>query len=153
MKRDLDRKTGIGTLVEELEGDLGAILRAMRKGLDAAVAEGQPTSPQMNVMRVVVKHGGISLKDLSAAVSLAHSTVSGIVDRLESRGMIERRADAADGRVTLICPTPVVKEFVRDQIPALVRRPLAAALERASHTDRAAIVHAVRRLRKLLEEG
>ena len=37
-------------------------------------------------MRIVVRNDGISLKELSAAVNLAHSTVSGIVDRLEKRG-------------------------------------------------------------------
>jgi DNA-binding MarR family transcriptional regulator len=41
--------------------------------------------PQSAVIQAVVKHDGISLKDLSREVSLAHSTVSGIVDRLEKR--------------------------------------------------------------------
>ncbi len=134
-----------------MEGDLSAIRRALRKPLDAAVAQGELTAPQISVMRVVVRHSGISLKDLSKAVNLAHSTVSGIVDRLENRGMIERRADATDKRITLIYPTEVVKEFVRDQIPALVRRPLARALERTSRAERAAISDAVRRLRELLQ--
>ena len=148
----MEKRTAVAALAEQVERDLGGIRRALRKPLDAEVARGELTAPQMNVMRVVVRNDGISLKDLSAAISLAHSTVSGIVDRLEKRGMIERRTDAQDGRISRIYPTAVVQEFVRDQIPALVRRPLQAALERTSQVERAAIGSAVRRLRELLEQ-
>lgn len=146
-------KTETATLAEAIEGDLRQIRRALRKPLDAVVATGGLTAPQMSVMRVVVRHDGISLKDLSRAVSLAHSTVSGIVDRLEQRGIISRRADAADGRVSRIYPTVVVQEFVHSEIPALTRRPLEAALERVSHAERAMIGTAIRRLREVLDQG
>jgi DNA-binding MarR family transcriptional regulator len=149
----LDKRTSIAVLAEQMERDLGTIKKVLRRPLDAEVARGELTAPQMNVMRVVVGNDGISLKELSAAVSLAHSTVSGIVDRLEKRGMIERRTDELDGRISRIFPTAVVREFVRDQIPELAQRPLQTALERASRAERAAIGNAVRRLRELLEQG
>lgn len=136
-----------------MDRDLGAIRRALRRPLEAEVARGELTVPQGAVMRAVVQHDGISLKDLSGEVSLAHSTVSGIVDRLEKRGMIERRADAADGRVTRIHPTAVVRKFVREQIPALSRGPLQAALERVKPDERDGLVAAIGRLRELLEEA
>lgn len=139
-------------LAEAIERDLRQIRRALRKPLDAVVATGGLTAPQMSVMRVVVRHDGISLKDLSRAVSLAHSTVSGIVDRLEKRGMISRRADDADGRVSRVYPTAVVQEFVHNEIPALTRRPLETALERVSHAERSAIGSAIRRLREALDQ-
>jgi DNA-binding MarR family transcriptional regulator len=116
------------------------------------VAQVELTVPQSAVMRVVVQHEGVSLKELSTDVSLAHSTVSGIVDRLEKRGMIERRADAADGRVTRIHATAAVRRFVREQIPVLSRGPLQAALERARAEEREGLVAAVGRLRELLEK-
>ena len=152
MSKTSDKRHGIATLAEQLEQDLSGIRRALRKPLDAEVAKGELTGPQMNVMRVVVRSDGISLKDLSQAVNLAHSTVSGIVDRLEKRGMIERRAYAADLRVSSIYPTAVVKEFVRNEIPALRRRPLEEALERVSPAERATIGSAIRLLREILEQ-
>ncbi len=135
-----------------MERDLSGIRRAMRKPLEAEIAQGELTVPQMAVMRVVVGAEGISLKDLSRKVSLAHSTVSGIVDRLEKRGMIERRTDAEDGRVSRIYPSPAVAEWVRDRLPALGAGPLHAALKRASETERAQIACALSRLRELLEQ-
>lgn len=138
-------------MAEAMEKDLGAIRRALRKPLETEMARGELTVPQTAVMRVVVRQGGVSLKDLSGEVSLAHSTVSGIVDRLEKRGMVERRADPEDGRTSRIYPTAVVAEFVREQIPRLSRGPLEDALERATKPERAAIGEALRRLRELLK--
>jgi DNA-binding MarR family transcriptional regulator len=103
-------------------------------------------------MRIVVGHPGISLRDLSREVSLAHSTVSGIADRLEKRAMIERRPDPSDGRISRIHPTKEVMEFVRDKFPALTSEPLVKALYRATAEERANIEKAVRRLRELLEQ-
>jgi DNA-binding MarR family transcriptional regulator len=148
----LDKKKSVAVQAEQMERDLGGIRRAMRRPLDAEVARGQMTAPQIAVMRIVVRQDGISLKDLSRGVSLAHSTVSGIVDRLEKRGTVQRRPDSKDGRISLIHPTSIVRDFIREQIPALNRRPLEAALERASATERIALATAIKRLRQLLEE-
>ena len=149
----MDKRTAVAALAEQMERDLGTIRKALSRPLEGEVARGELTAPQMSVMRVVVRNNGISLKELSASVNLAHSTVSGIVDRLERRGMLQRKADAQDARISRIYPTPAVQEFVRDQIPALARRPLQGALERASQAERTAMGDAVRRLRELLEQA
>jgi DNA-binding MarR family transcriptional regulator len=146
-----DRRRAISALAEEMARDLSSIRRALRRPFEAEIAKGNLTVPQTGVMQVVVRSNGISLKDLSHAVSLAHSTVSGIVDRLEKRGMIKRLPDETDGRISRIYPTEAVSEFVRDHIPALTRGPLEAALERASEAERAEISTALQRLRELLE--
>lgn len=145
------RRAQIVAQVEQIERDLGNIRRALRKPLEAEFAKGNLTVPQTGVMQAVVRSQGISLKDLSHAVSLAHSTVSGIVDRLEKRGFIERRPDETDGRICRIHPTATVSEFVHEQMPALARGPLEEALERATEKERAEIGSALRRLRELLE--
>jgi DNA-binding MarR family transcriptional regulator len=142
----------IATQAEQMEQDLSGIRRSLRKPFEAEIARGDLTLPQKAVMREVVRHHGISLKDLSRAVSLAHSTVSGIVDRLEKRGMIARRPDPTDGRVSCIYPTAVVEDFVRERIPVLRRGPLQVALERATVEERVAIGQSLRKLRELLAE-
>ena len=139
--------------VERVERDLGAIRRAMRKPVEAEVIQGALTVPQIAVMHEVVHHHGINLKDLSRRVSLAHSTVSGIVDRLEKRGLIERRPDQKDGRVSSIFPSAPVTQFVSEQIPALTRGPLQQALKRATAAERDLIERALRRLRELLDQA
>lgn len=136
----------------KLEQDLSAIRRVMRRPLEALSAQGEMTVPQTAVLREVVQHEGVNLRDLSHAVSLAHSTVSGIVDRLEKRNLIERRPDPGDGRVSCIYPTAMVRKFVQEQIPALSRGPLLDALSRATPEERVHIGAALARLRELLTE-
>jgi DNA-binding MarR family transcriptional regulator len=148
----VSRRNEIAAQVEQIERDLGGIRHAMRKPLEAEVSKGELTIPQKAVMQVVVRNPGTSLKDIACEVSLAHSTVSGIVDRLQKRGMIERRVDEADGRVVRIYPTAEVQAFVHDLIPALTRGPLERALERTTESEREAIGQALRRLRELLED-
>jgi len=147
------KRTTIAALAEQMERDLSGIRRALRRPLDAEVAKGELTAPQTSVMQVVVRQDGISLKDLSKEVSLAHSTVSGIVDRLEKRGLLSRRPDPQDGRISRVYPTAVVREFVRNQIPMLTRGPLEAALERLKPAERVTLGDAVKRLRELLEKA
>ena len=77
----VSRRNEIAAQVEQIERDLGGIRHAMRKPLDAEVSKGELTIPQKAVMQVVVRNPGTSLKDIGCEVSLAHSTVSGIVDR------------------------------------------------------------------------
>jgi DNA-binding MarR family transcriptional regulator len=136
---------------ERIDRDLGAIRRALRKPLENEISRGELTVPQTAVMKVVVRQPGISLKDLSRQISLAHSTVSGIVDRLEKRGMLRREPDPLDGRATCIHPTNQVTDFVRSQLPNLSRGPLQTALGNARPEERATIEQALSRLRELLE--
>jgi DNA-binding MarR family transcriptional regulator len=134
-----------------IENDLNAIRRILRMPIEAEITKSPLTAPQIAAMRVVVKTAGISLKELSRAMGLAHSTVSGIVDRLAQRGLIERKQDAGDGRITRIHATREVAAFVREEIPLLRRGRLDEALERVSKPEREQIANAIKRLRELLE--
>jgi DNA-binding MarR family transcriptional regulator len=152
-KRARQSNSTIGTIATQIERDLSAIRRAMRQPLEEEYAKGNVTVPQKAAMQVVVQAPGVTLKELSLAISLAHSTVSGIVDRLEKRGLIERRQDPTDGRLTRIYPSAAVAEFVSKRIPALRSGPLGTALARAHPEERAKIRWALNRLRELLDAG
>ena len=134
----------------EIESDLNAIRRAIRRPLDAEITRSPLTAPQIAAMRIVVRTNGISIKDLSREMGLAHSTVSGILDRLERNGLIERKPDPGDGRIARIYATAVVSEFIRERIPVLRRGPLLEALDKATAEEREQVVKGVRRLRELL---
>jgi len=146
------RKPDLGPAAEAIARDLGTIRKLLRQPLETAVASGNLTGPQRAVMQIVVRAEGIGLKDLSAQVGLAQSTVSGIVDRLARRGLIERRADPADGRASRIHPTAPVVEFLKEQLPHLVQDPLQHALAKASAAEVTAIQQALARLLSLLQQ-
>lgn len=51
---------------------------------------------------IIVRDGPISLGDLAAAEGVSPSTVTKIVNKLETQGLIDRLIDPADGRVHLV---------------------------------------------------
>lgn len=93
------------------------------------------------------------MKQLSAQVSLAHSTVSGIVDRLQARGLVVRRKDEADGRATVIAPSGEVRDFLSKRMPELAISPLTKALIGASKSEQATVLRGLRKLRALIEQS
>jgi DNA-binding MarR family transcriptional regulator len=137
-------------LAQQTERQLNIIQRSMRQRLQAEYARGNLTGPQRLVMSVLVRTQGLSLKQLSKAVSLAHSTVSGIVDRLEKQGLIERQTHPTDRRITLLVASPPVREFLRTRMPELALHPLLEALGQASPAERRAIAQGLDTLARLL---
>jgi DNA-binding MarR family transcriptional regulator len=125
----------------------------LREPLETEFARGNLTGPQRMVMHALVLSQGLSLKQLSAQVSLAHSTVSGIVDRLQARGMVIRRRDESDGRASVIAPSSEVRDFLANRMPELAITPLAEALRAASDTERVTILRGLRKLRALVERS
>jgi DNA-binding MarR family transcriptional regulator len=146
-----DHPAHVAALAERMESDLSAIRHAMRRALNAEVAKGDLTRPQTAVMRIVLSKPGLGLQQLSRDVSLSHSTVSGIVDRLEKRGLVERGPDNMDKRIVRVRPSRAVLTWTSEQLPRLKVGPLQAALQRADPEERETLAKAVHRLRKLLE--
>lgn len=138
-------------LAQHLEAQLHTIRRRLRRRLEAEYAKGQVTGPQRLVMQALVGSEGMSLKELSAGVGLAHSTVSGIVDRLQARGMVERRPGTQDRRITQVRVTKAVRDFMQRRAPELTLHPLVTALERASAADLKAVQLGLETLERLLD--
>jgi DNA-binding MarR family transcriptional regulator len=143
---------------------VAAHLDAIRRALDAsirALAQDLPqplTPPQARAMEVLADSaqenpdgGGLSLSELSTRLGLAHSTVSGIVDRLERDGLVRRITRADDRRYRRIEISAAVRDWLRDELPALRLRPLVTALEHADENDRAALMRSLALLQSLLE--
>lgn len=63
------------------------------------------TPVQYAVLKVLSDSDGISGADLGARMVLDSASITGVVDRLESLGLVERRADPEDGRMQRIFAT------------------------------------------------
>lgn len=60
------------------------------------------TAPQGMLIGILSKEKRLKISELSAKLSLSNSTVSGIVDRLEKQGMVERKRSEEDKRVVYV---------------------------------------------------
>lgn len=60
------------------------------------------TGPQGMMMGILSHDGEMKISDLSKKIGLSNSTVSGIVDRLEKQGLLERTRSIEDRRVVYV---------------------------------------------------
>jgi DNA-binding MarR family transcriptional regulator len=146
------RDAELHELALELEQHLSVIRHQVRRPIDAEFAKGGLTGPQRSVMQALFQVDGRSLKELTSQVGLAHSTVSGIVDRLEQRRLVQREPDPNDRRHTRICVSRLVREFMEKQYPVIAAHPLFEVLRAAEPGERDAVVTGLRTLRRLLEQ-
>jgi len=146
------RNASIGELAKQIELRLNAIRQKLRQPLESEFARGHLTGPQRSVMSAVVAaKEPLQLREVTYAVGLAQSTVSGIVERLVQAGMLVRTDDPADARATRIAASPAVRDFIEKRIPELTLSPLAAALHKAGRKEAQAIYEALSRLDDLLK--
>ncbi len=99
------------------------------------------TGPQISAIKILESFGDISLSELSDRMSARNSTITGLVDRMERNGLVERIRSAEDRRVTLIRLTPEGARIARE-IPVDSMQILGAALDSLSRRDR----HELRRI-------
>jgi DNA-binding MarR family transcriptional regulator len=138
-------------------------LEAIRKILrDAVWAHAQRlrvplTGPQLMAVQTLVEElrasrSGLSVSELSRRMGLAHSTVSGIVDRLEQRELVRRVRGGEDRRFVSVELAAPVQRWLRDELPASRAGPLAAAMSRAGAAEREQLLESLATLQRLLEE-
>ncbi len=70
--------------------------------------------PQGFLLGMLSRSGKMKVHDLSLKLSMTDSTVSGIIDRLEKNGMVERTRSLEDKRVVYVSISPKFEEMHRD---------------------------------------
>ena len=149
----MDQDPELVKMAQEIDRNLRELRRLLRKPVETEFARGQLTAPQRSVMQILFHSNGLSLKELSQQVGLAHSTVSGIVDRLQERGMVERQRDEKDGRLSRVAVSKMVRDYMRNTLPAIEIHPLLEALQQAKPAERKAILKGLRTLRRVVGDG
>jgi DNA-binding MarR family transcriptional regulator len=149
MRRMARRDSAITAEAEEILLRMHALRRDLRRNPAEDARRAGLTAPQVSAMACLVTKGALTLTELSRTLGMNHSTASGIVDRLQSRGLVRRTPDPGDRRRTRISVTDKVTRYVHE----LERGPsgrLAAALENASPAERRAILKGLHLLGRLL---
>ncbi|MBY5921110.1 MarR family winged helix-turn-helix transcriptional regulator [Ferrimonas balearica] len=83
---------------EQLLISLRKVIRAIDLHSRKLSKESGLTGPQLVVMQKIDKLGGPIARQVAAEVNLSPATVTSIIDRLESRGLVNRIRDDEDKR-------------------------------------------------------
>lgn len=77
---------------------------------------------QFNLLNLLTESGeGLTQSDLSRELLTHRSNVTGLVDRLESRGLVQRREQAGDRRAWGVVLTPAGRRLMAEVLPHYYR--------------------------------
>jgi DNA-binding MarR family transcriptional regulator len=77
----------------------------LRERLAVTISAFELSVPQAHALQVLEPGRPLPMRDLAARLRCDASNITGIVDRLEARGLVERRADPGDRRVKALVVT------------------------------------------------
>jgi len=144
--------------VEPLESDDGKrILFSLRRIIRSVdiysrmlAQEYQITGPQLACLLAVVEKETLTATEISKKISLSTSTIIGVLDRLESKGLLRRERDKKDRRVIHVHATVDGRKLI-STMPYPLKQPLNKALYRMSEKEQKTIASSLERLVQLLD--
>ena len=77
------------------------------------------TVPQLIVLQVVSNNGEMPIGEIAKSVSLGQPTVTGILERLENRGLVKRRRGEKDKRKMYISVTEACHQLLEKAPPPM----------------------------------
>ncbi|GGR89769.1 MarR family transcriptional regulator [Streptomyces humidus] len=132
--RAASRPTGPTTLPDALTLEvvelIGEVVARFYEDYEDAAAGHSLTGAQARLLSLLSLEP-LPMRRLAQKLKCEPSNVTGIVDRLESRGLVERRPDPADRRVKLAAATDEGRQIARGLRESLrfAREPLAGLAE------------------------
>ncbi|GAB3005930.1 MarR family transcriptional regulator [Streptomyces pseudoechinosporeus] len=120
------QKTRPDALTLEVVDLIGTVVARYHEEYDDAAAEHALTGAQARLLSLLSLEP-LPMRRLAQKLKCEPSNVTGIVDRLESRGLVERRPDPGDRRVKLAAVTDEGRRIARSLRDSLhfAREPLA----------------------------
>jgi DNA-binding MarR family transcriptional regulator len=79
------------------------------------------TPVQYSALQAICDQPGIDQKTLALSIGYDTSTIGGVIDRLEARGLVARNVAPNDRRARRITPTAKGTELLRAVVPRMLR--------------------------------
>jgi DNA-binding MarR family transcriptional regulator len=120
-------------------------MRRLSVGAVGAWLQLDLTLPQLRLLYLLAREGSATPGALARTLRLAPSTVTGLLDRLDERGLVRRDDDPSSRRCVVASATEAGAALI-DDLVASRREQLSALFARLSEEERARITEAFRLL-------
>lgn len=107
------------------------------------------TSPEFDVLATLGNKPGMTFKEIGENTLITKTTLTGVVDRLEKKGLVRRRACPEDRRCIRVVLTDKGDQIFRQVFPEHVRR-LSEQLGTMPGDERDRLLDGLKQLRRLL---
>ncbi len=127
--------------------NFSGLMREMRCAALAGLMRQDVSMGQLHVLWLLEHHGPISMTRLSEHLGVSLPAATGLIDRMEERGLVERVDDPGDRRKVLVQPGPGGR-LALEQTEGLKRDRLRRILRRLDDRELRRVGRAVRDLRR-----
>lgn len=137
-------------MVAEIMDNIRRVFQVVNEQSKQVERETGLTGPQVWAIKVISSHGTLRVSELAARMYLHPTTVVGIIDRLEKRGLVCRTRSLEDRRVVDVSLTEEGRSLVA-HTPEVASNKITQGLESLSTEELTVIYHGFDRLTQILD--
>ena len=108
------------------------------------------STPQLASLLALNNDGPLSPSQIAKKIMVQSSTVTGIIDRLEQKGLVERTRNSPDRRIITVCITESGRKLV-DNAPPPVQMKIVNGMRRLKDEERKEIISSLTRLAEMID--
>jgi DNA-binding MarR family transcriptional regulator len=108
------------------------------------------TGPQLVILQEITRMGEVTAGEIAQAVSLSQATVTGILERMEKRGLLARRRSERDKRRIMVRITRNGQQ-VLDDAPPLMQEAFVDRFSDLQEWEQTMILSALQRLVSIMD--
>jgi MarR family transcriptional regulator, organic hydroperoxide resistance regulator len=135
--------------VESILTEVGGWIGELRCASMARLVKGQVSMSHLHVLWLLQHQGAMPMNRLADLLGVSMSNATGIIDRMEGHGLVERVRVPDDRRLVLVQPAAAGVEAL-SQTESTRRDAMRAVIRRLSPTERPVVLEALRSLRRAL---
>lgn len=138
--------------IQEMLTLVKRIMSVVKQNFESDFKKMGVTQSQILVMRVLNLRGDMKVSDISKELDLSNSTVSGIIDRLVEKKIVQRKRSDEDRRIVMISLADEYRQPVKKGLNAFAQK-MRKALSTMTEEDVESIIRGLEKLEKILEES
>ena len=146
MTKPISRDTAIAEIMQSLR----RIFKAIQDYSYEVSDKFGTTGPQLWALKTISQNEILSLGELGRRMYLHPSTITGLIDRLEKKGLVERDRDQTDRRVIKLRLTSKGKGLVK-RAPNPIQGKMIYGLRKLKREELNSIHHSVQKLVEVME--
>jgi DNA-binding MarR family transcriptional regulator len=143
------RPADAGAQVDEIVEDLQQMIGSLRCAGTGRMVKAGISMTHLHILWLLEHHGDVTMSRLADLLDVSFSNATGLIDRMEERGLVERARVPSDRRIVLVRASAAGNR-VREEIEALKHDQIRSVLGRLDPAQLARMRGAVQDLRDAL---
>ncbi len=149
--KNTDMKKNLGNLISDnVLISLRKIIQSIDLNSRSLVKRVGLTGPQLLILQEVFRSGEVSVGEIAKAISLSQATVTGILERLEKRGLVVRQRSEVDRRRVLVKVTQAGEKLL-EKAPPLMQESFVERFNCLQDWEQAMILCSLQRLVSIMD--